>query len=662
MKRTFFSLILCLFLSYAFGQQRDTIVLKKITEADFAINTGTGIDSGSAAIILADVGTVNYTDDKKMGSVAYVYSRRKRIKIIRSSAFNLAVVKISLFGKGSSQEELRDVQAFAFNMENGHLNITALDQSSIFENKQSSYQTIKQFAIPNVHEGTIIEFGYSVYSHLAGYLPKWNFQYEDYPVLFSQLRVNVPNMLTFRVIETGVDTARNATSENLYRTIQVGSLYVSGDYTRRTWTMNNVPAFRSEPFLNCPDDYLEGIQFRFEGRYDETDPYEAETWKSFNNELAVHPRFGRAVRPDYAGNLQNTMDKVCGNDNNPMDAAKHLYAYVRDNFTAFESENYLLSNDLYEINKNRKGNSADLNLLLVGLLQLRGLKASPVILATTEMGVPPKAHPNPDRLNHVICLLKIYGDSVYLDASKPKLAFGKLDLDCYNDFAWVISENESGPIVLSANSVKELNVTTVFVQADEKENNLMHVNLRSNPGYHASYSMRNEITSTDTKSFFAQVGRNCCVDCSIENIGIDSLLKLDVPVNLHVDYNFKTEDDMLYYNPVLLSHYTVNPFSATARHYPIDLPMAIDEMYVMNMEIPKGYAILEIPNSAKVSFNEGEGSYEYGIQHDETSIQLRIRLSLKRTKFNPDDYNSLRDFFAFVGKMQAKQFVFKKTK
>ncbi len=41
-------------------------------------------------------------------------------------------------------------------------------------------------------------------------------------------------------------------------------------------------------------------------------------------------------------------------------------------------------------------------------------------------------------------------------------------------------------------------------------------------------------------------------------------------------------------------------------------------------------------------------------------IQLRSRVQLNKANFESEDYQTLRDFFAFIVKKQAEQIVFKK--
>ena len=113
---------------------------------------------------------------------------------------------------------------------------------------------------------------------------------------------------------------------------------------------------------------------------------------------------------------------------------------------------------------------------------------------------------------------------------------------------------------------------------------------------------------------------------------------------------------------MMSSAYKENPFKSAERKYPVEMPYVMDETYTLNMEIPNGYVVDELPKSARVSLNDKDGSFEYLIAKDENGIQLRSRIRLNKATFEPDDYNTLRDFFAYVVKKQNEQIVFKKKK
>jgi len=93
------------------------------------------------------------------------------------------------------------------------------------------------------------------------------------------------------------------------------------------------------------------------------------------------------------------------------------------------------------------------------------------------------------------------------------------------------------------------------------------------------------------------------------------------------------------------------------------MPFAMDQTYLLRIEVPKGYEVDEIPKQMVVKLNEdGDGVFEYRISQTDNAIALRCRLVISRTFFAPEEYETLREFFNLVVKKHSEQIVFKKKK
>ena len=104
-----------------------------------------------------------------------------------------------------------------------------------------------------------------------------------------------------------------------------------------------------------------------------------------------------------------------------------------------------------------------------------------------------------------------------------------------------------------------------------------------------------------------------------------------------------------------------NPFKSAERFYPVEMPYAVDETYNLQMEIPKGYVVDELPKGAVVKFNEEEdATFEYRVSTSGGSVSFRTRLVINKAYFLPEEYEVLREFFALIVKKQNEQIVFKK--
>ncbi len=109
--------------------------------------------------------------------------------------------------------------------------------------------------------------------------------------------------------------------------------------------------------------------------------------------------------------------------------------------------------------------------------------------------------------------------------------------------------------------------------------------------------------------------------------------------------------------------YKENPFKSAERFYPVEMPYAMDEIYIFNMIIPEGYVLDELPQSIIIKLNEeGDGRFEYRISEAEGTISMRSRIELKRTYYAPDEYEMLREFFDLIVKKHNEQIVLKKKK
>ena len=93
------------------------------------------------------------------------------------------------------------------------------------------------------------------------------------------------------------------------------------------------------------------------------------------------------------------------------------------------------------------------------------------------------------------------------------------------------------------------------------------------------------------------------------------------------------------------------------------MPYTFDEVFTLQMEIPKGYVIDELPKQQVVKFNEeGDASFEYRISESGGQISMRSRVIVKRAFFDKDEYETLREFFNLIVSKHNEQIVFKKKK
>jgi len=666
-----FSLLCVLFCLTSRAQDKLPVKFGKVTPADFEV-TLKPQDSAAGAVVIADFGLSNF-EGNPQGWFTLVFKHSRRIKILRRSGFEAATINIPLYTSGNETEKLEGLRATTYNLENGKVVETRLDDKSIFTDKISKHLINKKFTFPALKEGAIVEFTYTQNSPFLFQLQPWEFQGE-YPCLWSEYQVDMPNFFQYATIAQGyVPFFINKSDSRMvtFNMTDPGGAERSERYSfqdnvvTHRWVIKDVPALKEEAFTTTLNNYIAKIEFQL-SRYNFPNGFSQDkmgNWLLISEALLKDEDFGADLNKNNSwmdDSLKTITQGAAGN----LEKAQRIYAFVRNNFTCTSHGALYASAPLKTTYKNRNGNEADINLLLIAMLHHEKIDADPVILSTRSHGFTSQLYPLIGRYNYVICRMTADSSYRYLDASEPWLGFGKLPTRCYNGYARLLNIERPSSISLNADEMKETKLTTVFVIKGEKGKTLTG-HLQSTPGFNEACNIRQRITEKGQQEFAKTLQSAYSGEIGFgANLELDSLKQPDQPLALGYDIQISPDSaaDIFYFNPMLSEGYKENPFKAAERVYPVEMPGAIDETYILNMEIPEGYVVDEMPKSAKVLFNEDEGYFEYMIVKNADNIQFRTRVQLKKANFTPEDYNTLRDFFGFIVKKESEQIVFKKKK
>jgi hypothetical protein len=645
------------------AQDKIPVKFGKVTPDDFKM-TATALDTGAEVIVVADFGSSSFQGDGN-GGIDLTYQRFKRIRMLKRSGFDAATITIPLYVSKSEPEILSRLKASTYVLEDGKVVETKLDSKSIFIEKLTKNLVLEKFTFPALKEGAILEYSYRLSSNDLFFLRPWEFQ-GRYPCLWSEYQIEMPDFLKYATLVTGplpfkINSAKNG-DQAFHISSGVGGIFSDNVVTHR-WVMTDVPAMKEEPFTTTIDNYTSKIQFQLSGIQIPGGRYHnlMGNWFQLADELLQDDYFGAEL---VKGNgwMDDDMNTIVKGAATNLEKAQRIFAYVRDNFTCSSHSHVYLSNPLKTTYKNKNGNESDINLLLTAMLIHAGLPADPIILSTRDNGFADPLYPLLTQYNYVISQVLIDSVLYRLDASEPWAGFGRLPEGCYNGSARVINKDKPYVISLSADSLVEGSVTLAIVTNDEKGG--MNVRLRNTPGYQEAERVRQDVKEHGQQAYLKKIQAGYAGDASISDLEIDSLQRPDDPLGLVYDLHLATDSssDLYYFNPMLAAALKENPFKAAVRTYPVEMPCGMDETYTMIMDIPSGYVVDEVPKSAKVSLNTDEGFFEYFVVKDANQVQMRSRIKLKKANFAPDDYSTLRDFFAFIVKKEGEQIVFKKKK
>jgi hypothetical protein len=211
-----------------------------------------------------------------------------------------------------------------------------------------------------------------------------------------------------------------------------------------------------------------------------------------------------------------------------------------------------------------------------------------------------------------------------------------------------------------SDSLKEVSLTSVFIRAND--NGSFSGSFTQTPGYYHSYEIRDEVQTEGKQKFLAEFAKSFSPDVKPKDLSIDSLSQYELPITMRYGFDLPMDNaDILYINPLFGEAWKSNPFKSAERYYPVEMPYAKDEIYILQFAIPPGYVVDELPKQVKVKLNaEDDGSFEYLLSESNGIISLRSRIQLKKAFYTADEYEGLREFFNLIVKKHGEQIVLKK--
>ena len=624
-------------------------------------------DSTASAIYLFDKASSFFQRASGSDGFDVVYERHARIRLVNKNAFRLATMMLSLYKKGNRSVSLDNFKGATYNLEDGKVVTAKVDKSNIFKEQNGDFNQVK-IAFPNVREGSVIEYSYRLIYPGFGFIPSWSFQ-GDFPVLWSEYEITFPSLFNYMIEKHGylhylIDTSLNSASS--YSLSLAGNGYGAGysgnwrgNSVHHIWAMENVPTLaKREPYTTTLANHQSRLDFQLVSinmpGYQKTF---RSNWDQLVEELMKKDLFGTPLTDNNRW-MGDELEKITGPDKNSPEAVRKIYYYVRDHFNCSGVENMYLSQPIRKTWDDKKGNVADINLLLTALYLHLGLDATPVILSSRGHGFAYESFPLLRDYNYVITRVKA-GDQYYLlDATKDELPFNRLSELCYNGSARVIDATHA-LIILSPDSITEKRNTVVVLRNSDTAGYTGHFSHTS--GIFGSTEMRNRLKKTTVDAYFENIRKSFAPYKTLEAHGVDSLDNPDALLTWHYDMKYNFTSNRFYFNPIMHERMSANPFVSPDRYYPVEMPWRTDYSYSLDMEVPKGYQLDEAPKTERLLLGDGEnGFFDYQLQVTDRHIRLGFHFVIKKTNFPVNDYSELRDFYNRIINKQKEELIFKK--
>lgn len=672
----FFIYFACI--GYTFAQETPKIKFGKISDEELNMKVYAP-DTSAAAVILYDDGSSSVNYDVSLNRFILTFERFLRIKILKESGKEWGNHTISLYSFNQTKEEIRGIDGVTFNMENGKVVKSDLKKDGVFKERENKYWESTKISLPAIKVGSIIDLKYTIFSPLLWNLQPWKFQY-SIPVKWSHLYLKYPeyfkynhSSLGYHPLFSNTQGTRNE-SINYTVTYESGGSIMSGggqrekvnesiSYVAQTfdYAAKEVPAIKEEPYCTTVENFTTKVKFELGStdfiKIGGTFKSYTNTWESISKELSDDEDFGGQIN---GGNfIEDDVKSINKGISGDMKKVIALYSYVQKNIKWDKYKAYSTSKSLKKTFTDKTGNSADLNLLLLVMLQKSGISVDPVILSTRDHGMIMPLHPSLSDCNYVIVRATIDNNPVFLDVTDPRIPAGQLPMRCLNGKGVLITKNTAEEIDL----VNTPSVSSSTVMLELKDGKVQG-SVASRLGGTDAYTFRNDIKDAGGNKEYFEKLKNKSKEIEYTDYVYSNVDSLYQPVEKR--YNFILNDgsaddnSIIYLNPMVFDKWLQNPFTSPTRVYPVDFGVPFVENYKMSFTIPEGYKVEELPKNKNIMLGNKDGRFIYSIGQMDNRIVLNLRFAIDKPLFLPVEYQNLKDFFDRVIAAEGEQIVLKK--
>ncbi|HCW06433.1 MAG TPA: hypothetical protein DGG95_03595 [Cytophagales bacterium] len=630
------------------------------------------LDSSASAIVLADYGESKITYAQGTG-FSLTFERLTRIKILRKEGLSWADFEIPMYEKNGKAEKYSGLKGATFNLENGKIIETKLKTEEVHQEQTTENWKQVKFAMPSVREGSVVEVAYKITSPFWSHLRNWEFQ-SRIPTRVSEYRAKIPEYFNYQKYMQGYVALSVNESEYVSKSILLTEInrpddrgfgggidheQVNYQENDLRWVANNVPAFKTEPDMNSITDYISRINFELAFVKWPNRPVEQimGTWVDINNSFLKDEEFGQAV----AGSnfLKSKVEELITGITDPAQKITAIYKYVKENVIWDESFRRYIDNSFKKVLEDKKGSSAEINLLLTSMLQKAGLAADPVLISTRNHGMVRERFPLSNQFNYVICLVRFNDKSMLLDATDRSMPMNILPERCLNGKGFIISEANSGWVDLTPNVKSKTTVSYDLSFVDDA--NMKGKITLVNSGYNAQ-KVRAKYFSKGESDYIKTVAETN--HWEVQKSQYENIDKLSEPTKeiyeMEAEGYAQTAGQIAYINPILLDRFESNPYKSEKREFPVDFKSPFEKMIIGKITIPEEYQVDELPKPKVLALPNNEGRYTYNINLMGNTISFTSILTINKSLFTQDEYSGLREFYNQIVAKQAEQIVLKK--
>ena len=620
--------------------------------------TSCSLEPNASAVVLCRLDDVNY--EIRDGGFCVVYEIKERIKILKPEGKDYANVSISYVdfqGNLMKSEKINGLKAVAFNMTDGKVVKTKMDDKLVFRERLDKEDMLMKFTIPQVKVGTVIEYQYKIVSPLYYNIKSWYAQ-TSIPTMYANYNLVVPEYFQFSIENTGMHQMQQ--KESLTGcTFNYNGETLNCNGQEYQFTGHDMPSIKGDDYVWHAKDYSNKVTAELNSVRIPGVSYQnySQEWKDIDKSLLDDDDFGHRMNKFNPLKDEMTAAKIYTMKDN-TEKIVAIYQLLKKKLK-WNGDYGFWGRSSRNILKDGSGNNADINFVLINMLNDAGVKAVPVVMSTRDNGRLPLTYPSMKFLNtFVVGAYTNDSTMVFVDSSVDDGFLNVLPPKLLTDRARIIAKNDCRWVNLQDIAQARKNIGVIAQLNPQGQLTGM---VRSTSMNNFAARVRSDFKhAKDSATFVSQKAQEEGLEITDYKMKDRTSFSPSVCETYSFSKNCEATSDHIYVNPLVLIPIKENPFTATERKLPIEFPYKQSILLNVHMTIPEGYVVEEKSNGARIETPNKEISCNIKCIVDGKTSFVQYKLDINNTFFGVTDYNMVKDVYAKICEYSKNMLVLKK--
>ena len=508
----------------------------------------------------------------------------------------------------------------------------------------NSRYKILEFEMPEVQQGSVIEYKYTLERRYIEELPDFHFS-QRVPVRDANLFMKNEDYMRFDSVEENIDFGLQYSEQR----IDTSSIPFVFTYERpepvyvQIWSAKDIPAIDASAFVSSIDDIRGKLKFQISEFGIPRQPLE-NSWDFVAAQIQRNANPYRTL--EQHADLQEEGRILFGRISDPLAKQDSIFNYVNSKvqFNGFSA--VFIEDGLAHVLRGEPANQAEINMVLLALLKGAGIDAKPLYISGRDYGRINKAFPSLYQFNRMLVVSNTGGEIWFMDASYSHSMPDLIPVESFNEQGMILSERKYDWVEITPDrSLFYLDIKMdAALTANGDLNGTLLAETRGYPSREIRRDVNRGISENEiVKETFFEVYPEAEILDSKITITADDRDYVQIETRFSIPGYSVTFSDGIEFRPMIVGYLFRNPFESTDRRAPITLDAPENLSIKYNISLPEGFES-DVTGETRATSLRGAGLFEEYLT-DGNSIEYSFGIEISRKEFPADQYSQLRRIY-----------------